>query len=68
MFGEYSDCSDYEFWQERQRKRWLEKRPTCDWCDMPIEEKYAYRIDNQLICESCIEEYMEDNHRVRIPD
>jgi len=68
MYGEYSDTSDYEFWQERQRKRWLEKRPTCDWCDMPIEEKYAYRIDDQLICPECIDEYMEENHRVRLPD
>ena len=62
--SEYSDYSEEDLRLTREYKRWLASRPICDWCEEPIEEKFAYKIEGKLICENCIEEYLDDNHRV----
>lgn len=50
---------EHELEEERAYQRWLKKRPICDWCLEPIEEDYAYRIGDELVCEHCIEDCRE---------
>ncbi len=66
MSTEYSDYSEEDLYQTKRYKEWLESRPRCDYCEEPIEEDFAYELDNQLICESCLLDYMRDYHRKRI--
>lgn len=66
MSTEYSDYSEEDLYQTKLYKEWLASRPICDYCDEPIEEDYAYEFDDQLICETCLLEYMRDNHLKRI--
>lgn len=44
---------------EREQERWLAKRPKCEWCGEPIQDDYAYRIDDDLVCTHCVDECME---------
>lgn len=49
--------------EEARLAREEAKRPHCDMCGGAIWEDYGYRIDDMLICESCIEnakEYIEE--------
>lgn len=41
---------DYEF------ERWLEKRPVCACCGEHIQDETAVFIDNEWICNDCIDE------------
>ena len=53
--GENMD--NYERWErydaEKQKK--LDALPLCECCEEPIQDEYAYRIDNELICQECLE-------------
>lgn len=62
--SEYSDYSEEDLRREKAWERWLESRPVCDWCETPIEEKVAFELDGKLICENCIDDYMDSNHKV----
>jgi formylmethanofuran dehydrogenase subunit E len=52
---------NYDLWErhdaEQQAK--LEKLPVCDYCEEPIQSDYYYEIDNECICEECL----NDNFR-----
>ena len=58
---EGEDMDNYERWEryndEQERK--LEKLPKCDLCEEPIQEQFAYRINDELICQECIEDFKE---------
>lgn len=66
MSTEYSDYSEEDLYQTKRYKEWLESRPRCDYCDEPIEEDYAYEFGDDLICETCLQDYIHDNHLKRI--
>lgn len=66
--GEYSDYSAEDMRREKMYERWLETRPRCDYCCEPIEEESAYWIDERWICESCIDDYLNEYHKERVPD
>ena len=40
---------------ERQQEREARHRPKCDGCREPIWDDTAYRIDDLLLCEDCVE-------------
>lgn len=44
---------------EKEQERWLASRPVCSWCGEPIQEEYAYKIGDELVCEYCIDERRE---------
>lgn len=48
----------YDKWAEhsRQKEEELQKRPVCDCCGHHIQEEYCYVINDDYICESCMEE------------
>lgn len=53
------DLDRYEMAQEKERQ----KLPRCSICDEPIEEEDFYLINDEYICECCIE-----NFKVRTED
>lgn len=65
---EYSNFDDWEAtdqWRNRESyKEWKADRPVCAWCGEPILEENAYEMPNgDWVCESCIEEYINDKYR-----
>jgi hypothetical protein len=54
---EGEEMDNYERWERHndEQERLLEQLPKCDYCEEPIQDEYAYRIDNELICQECLE-------------
>ena len=54
----YTDdpINDFERWDAEQAER-LAERPLCSYCDEPIQEDSAFRINDELICEECMEQF-----------
>lgn len=50
------DPLDYWLEHDQQREEALKKLPVCECCGEPIQEEYCYVINNDYICESCMEE------------
>lgn len=52
---------NYDAWKahELANEKWLGTRPICDICGEPIIDDYGYRINGDLICRDCLEEYKE---------
>lgn len=48
-------------------ERWLKMRPVCCKCEEHIQGEYAYEIDGELYCESCAEDWLNDQ-RVAMED
>ena len=48
---------NYSAWERHQRDedKWLESRPVCSFCGEHIQDEYAYRINDELICMDCLE-------------
>ena len=57
---------NYDLWErhdaEQQKK--LKKLLLCDYCEEVIQDDYYYEIDNECICEECL----NDNFRKRNDD
>lgn len=45
---------------DAEQTRWLKKRPRCSECDEHIQEDYAYYINDEWICEKCMERYRRE--------
>ena len=41
---------------ESEQYEWLQKRPTCSCCGEHISDDYAVYIDNEWICDRCIDD------------
>ncbi len=48
--------SDYDRYCNEQQKV-LDRLPRCSECDEPIQDEYAYYINDELICQSCMDEH-----------
>lgn len=48
-----ADAERYYSGQERQ----LDKLPRCSECDEPIQDEYCYCINDEYICEECMQQY-----------
>lgn len=59
------EYSDYDSWEAYDD--WLhrhdEPRPRCAYCGRTIEEPYAFEFDNGMVCEECVDEYVQENFR-----
>ena len=49
---------------EQEREEQLNKLPRCSECDEPIQDDYCFEINDELICEGC----MNQNHRKWVED
>lgn len=45
---------DFRYWSEMQEE-WLNSRPICDECGMPIQKDRYYEIEGKKYCPDCIE-------------
>ena len=45
---------------EYDRETRLEKKPVCDWCGEHIQSDYGYRIDGDLICQNCMDDFIKE--------
>lgn len=51
--------ADFDAWDAEQNKR-LEQLPECADCGEPIQDEYAFYIDGEWICESCMDSYRRE--------
>ena len=42
---------------QEQEERWLRKRPICSVCGEHIQDEQAYKLEGDLMCEQCFEEW-----------
>lgn len=58
MFYSDNPALDYDRYCDAQDKL-LDKLPRCSQCDEPIQEEYAYYINDEWVCEDCMEEHKQ---------
>lgn len=46
-------AADFDRWDAEQEAE-LEKLPVCSYCDLPIQDEYFYEINDEVICEECL--------------
>jgi formylmethanofuran dehydrogenase subunit E len=46
--------ADFNSWDREQQKQ-LEKLPRCADCDRPIQDDYCYLINDEPICQNCLD-------------
>ena len=51
--------ADFDRWDAEQNKR-LETLPECADCEHPIQDEYAFYINGDWICESCMDSYRRE--------
>lgn len=56
MFYTNDPVSDYDYYSIQQEKQ-LEKLPVCRECGEHIQDEYAYRINDEYICNECMEDF-----------
>jgi len=61
-YGRIADpVADYAAYSAHQQAE-LNKLPRCSHCDEPIQDDFCFEINDELICESCL----NDNYRVDV--
>ena len=61
----YSDDPIADFYRhDAEQQAELHKLPQCSECGEPIQDDFCYEINDELICDSC----MNDNHRKSVED
>lgn len=63
MFYTDDPVKDYDRYAEEQNTK-LEKLPRCSECDKHIQDEHCYEINDELICQECL----DDNHRKSVED
>ncbi len=48
--------ADFERYDAEQQEK-LDRLPVCDYCDEHIQDDYYYELDNECICEECLNEH-----------
>lgn len=46
--------ADAERYTAKQEEA-LERLPKCSYCNNPIQDEYCYEINDELICEECLD-------------
>ena len=48
---------NYSQWErhEAEREALLEKFPVCEICDEPIQDEHLYLINDEFVCQECLE-------------
>ena len=59
-------ADNYELWTQHdaEQERDLEKLPECSYCGAKIQDEFMYCINDEFICEKCLNE----NHRKNTED
>ena len=55
MFSNVNPLNNYEKAAEAQIKRAKQQMPVCTDCNGPIQDKYFYLINDEVICIDCLE-------------
>ena len=55
-----ADFATHDFEQQKE----LEKLPRCSHCDEPITDEFCYMVNDEPVCESC----MNRHYRVSVDD
>ena len=63
MYRTDDPAADYDRYCAEQEALW-DELPKCAYCHEPIQDDYCYEINDELICEDCL----NDNHRKRVDD
>ncbi len=50
--------------RDAEQQSALDKLPVCSYCGEPIQDDFCYVINDEIICEECLEE----NFRKRVDD
>lgn len=52
----YTDdpIADFECWDAEQQRE-LDRLPECEYCGHPIQDEMCYRINDNLVCEDCLD-------------
>ena len=62
MFYTDDPLDDY-YRYEAEQERKLKMLPKCCECDERIQEEYLFDIDGDLVCEDCLQDYMQKHFR-----
>lgn len=56
---------NYSLWErhDKNQNRRLEKYPVCCVCGEHIQDDFLYVIDNDLFCESCMDDYRQPTEK-----
>lgn len=41
--------------RDAEEAKWLESLPNCDICGKPIQDKHLYLINDEFVCQDCLE-------------
>ena len=41
-------------------ERWLMRRPVCDKCGNHIQDDHFFRLDREIVCPDCIDDWLKD--------
>lgn len=63
MFYTDSPTDDFERYSAEQEAK-LDKLPRCSECGERIQDEYCFEINDEYICEHC----MDENHRKAVDD
>ena len=57
---------NFDLWEryDAEQERKLDKLPRCIECDEPLQDEHCYYINDEYICEDC----MNSNHRIWVED
>ena len=50
---------DADCWQDQIEESY-KYRPCCGWCDEKITSDFAYQVGDDLLCEDCFKEYVDE--------
>lgn len=56
MFFTDDPVADFARHDAEQQKE-LDKLPRCDYCDEPIQDDFYFLINDEVICESCLNRF-----------
>lgn len=60
MYYSNDPVRDFERYDAEQTRE-IESLPVCEYCDQHIQDDYAFRINDEIICERClIENFRKD--------
>ena len=50
---------NYSMWAQHddEQERWLQSLPYCSECGEHIQSEYCYEINDEIICEECMEQF-----------
>lgn len=53
---------NYDMWarHDAEQEARLAELPRCSECDEPIQDDFAYYINDEWVCDSCMEQYRKE--------